>query len=595
MERCRQNEAGGEQHRLGFLETHQLVGMRSGERTQLLRQRLHALQRALQPVGAFENADVIGEHHGLQVAQDAVGFGGGRRVERSEGFVMQQLDLPGVEPRRRQAVEVLDRAAPGDPAVADAQPDMKAGEMVGAARLREARRQQAGDVGAAVGAGADAHLGHLVERVVGRPAEHVGARLRAELAEEAVHPFDLAADEVLAHVLGNRRHVEVERIVALVLLQRHGACDARHVGLVRPFRLVVAHEGLAPGVGEAGAFLDREGDALEIELGRARPDVAELGVAQRGAGAIGEQRPGAGDVAHEAGAERDRVGAHDGRARLEHVEGAGPAVDADRAGHAAAVAAHQPGDEDPVVQRDPLGLERQPQPPAELEPAAFGIEHAREIEPARGTARVAAVLAAVKLHADRLEVPQPCVRLREAFAHQQLVGDAVVAGDDLAYDAVDVVVGQCDDHPGVGERGVAGAADHPAVDQRHPRARRSVPLGGERGEQAAGSAADHQHVGLDQGSVGHVPSPGPWPVLHRRMHVHDPLRAEDLAAEAGDAMLPEPDDGKQPGVLQPRDLGGSRDRLHVNDVGRADGVADPAARAAREVDALDHCRTIGES
>ena len=42
----------------------------------------------------------------------------------------------GVETRRRQAVEVLDRAASGGPAVADAEPDVEAGEVIGAAGLQ---------------------------------------------------------------------------------------------------------------------------------------------------------------------------------------------------------------------------------------------------------------------------------------------------------------------------------------------------------------------------------------------------------------------------------------------------------------------------
>jgi hypothetical protein len=67
----------------------------------------------------------------------------------------------------------------------------------------------------------------------------------------------------------------------------------------------------------------------------------------------------------------------------------------------------------------------------------------------------------VKLHADRFEVLEPGMGLLERVAHQQLIGDAVVAGHDFAGDAVDVVLGQGDDHPGVGEGGVAGAADHP--------------------------------------------------------------------------------------------------------------------------------------
>src|SRR5436190_124295 len=38
-----------------------------------------------------------------------------------------------------------------------------------------------------------------------------------------------------------------------------------------------------------------------------------------------------------------------------------------------------------------------------------------------------------------------------------------------------------------------------------------------------------------------IVSPGPRPVLHRRMHVDDALRAEDLAGKAGDAVLAELD------------------------------------------------------
>ena len=228
--------------------------------------------------------------------------------------------------------------------------------MVGAAGLRQPRRQQPRHVGAAVGAGADAHLGHLVERVIRRLAEHVGLGLVAELAEEIVHPFDLALDEILPQVLGDRRHVEIERRVALAVFHRHGAGDARHVGLVAPLRLVVVHERLALGVHPARALLDRKGDALEIEFRRAGPHVGELGVAQARAGAIGEQRAGAGDVAHEARAEGDGVGGDDGGARLDDVELAGAAVDADRAGDAVAAAAHQAGDEQPVDQLHAVAL-----------------------------------------------------------------------------------------------------------------------------------------------------------------------------------------------------------------------------------------------
>src|ERR1700751_945569 len=68
-------------------------------------------------------------------------------------------------------------------------------------------------------------------------------------------------------------------------------------------------------------------------------------------------------------------------------------------GTAAVDVAHQCGDEMPVEQRDAGRLDRPAQLPAELEPAAFGIEHAREVEPARWPARIAAVLGARKAHA----------------------------------------------------------------------------------------------------------------------------------------------------------------------------------------------------
>src|SRR5262249_2385855 len=72
-------------------------------------------------------------------------------------------------------------------------------------------------------------------------------------------------------------------------------------------------------------------------------------------------------------------------------------------------------------------------------------------------------------------------------------------------------------------------------------------------------------------------SPRARPVLHRRMHVDDLLGAEDLAAEAGDAVLAEADDGEELRRIE----AGQRDRvarrLHVDDIGRAHDVADAAA------------------
>src|SRR5262245_66093406 len=42
--------------------------------------------------------------------------------------------------------------------------------------------------------------------------------------------------------------------------------------------------------------------------------------------------------------------------------------------------------------------------------------------------------------------------------------------------------------------------------------------------------------------------PGTRTVLDRRMHVYDPLRAKNFAAEAGDAVLAKPDHGQQRNV-----------------------------------------------
>jgi len=139
----------------------------------------------------------------------------------------------------------------------------------------------------------------------------------------------------------------------------------------------------------------------------------------------------------------------------------GAAVDADGAGDAAAAAAEQSGDEQAVDELHALGLERAPQRPGEFEPAAFRIHHPREVEAACRPALVAAVLVARELHADGFEVLQPRIGIGKHLAHEHLIGDAVVAGHDLAQDAVEIVVRRHHDLPGIGERGVAGAADQP--------------------------------------------------------------------------------------------------------------------------------------
>jgi len=78
------------------------------------------------------------------------------------------------------------------------------------------------------------------------------------------------------------------------------------------------------------------------------------------------------------------------------------------------------------------------------------------------------------------------------------------------------------------------------------------------------------------------------------MHVDDFFRAENFAIEAGDAMLAEFDDWQQLclgescyfgvdwGFRYKRYLG------HVDDIGRADDVADAATGAAGQIDGFYH-------
>ena len=191
----------------------------------------------------------------------------------------------------------------------------------------------------------------------------------------------------------------------------------------------------------------------------------------------------------------------DGGARLDGVELPGAGVDAGRAGDAAGAAAGEPGDEQPVDQLHAFGLERAAQLPGKLQAAAFGMHDAGEIEPAGRAALVLARLIAGERHADRLEILQPRVGILQRVAHQDLVGDAVVAGHDLVQDAVEIVVRQRHDGPGVGERGVAGAADQPRIAERDAGAGRAMTLGGQCRQQTPRPRSDHQHVGVDQHAV----------------------------------------------------------------------------------------------
>ena len=246
------------------------------------------------------------------------------------------------------------------------------------------------------------------------------------------------------------------------------------------------------------------------------------------------------------------------------------------------------------MQLHPFGFERKPQPPAIFEPAALRIHDAGEIEPAGRPPRVAAVVGAVKLHADGFEVLEPRMGLLERVAHQQLVGDPVVAGHDLARDAVDVVLGQRDDHPGVGEGGVAGAADHPGIDEGDPgpgapwrlalSAAISPPAPAPTTSTSVSirvpssfAIARHQGRGrfLTEGCTSTICSGQKISQLKQVMQCSRNLIT-------GSSLV----------RVQPGDFRRHRAGLHVDHVGRANGVADAAAGAALDIDFLDHAARL---
>jgi hypothetical protein len=75
------------------------------------------------------------------------------------------------------------------------------------------------------------------------------------------------------------------------------------------------------------------------------------------------------------------------------------------------------------------------------------------------------------------------------------------------------------------------------------------------------------------------------------MHIDNLLGAKDFAAKAGDAVLAVFDDRQLKGRMQP---GGSRRRrrLHVDDIGGANDIADPATGTLLDLDAFDHAIVI---
>jgi hypothetical protein len=72
------------------------------------------------------------------------------------------------------------------------------------------------------------------------------------------------------------------------------------------------------------------------------------------------------------------------------------------------------------------------------------------------------------------------------------------------------------------------------------------------------------------------------------MHVDNALRAKNLAAKAGDAMLAEFDHGKEFGLAKPIDFGGGLLRFHMNNIGWTNQIADAATCALFQLDIFDH-------
>jgi len=72
------------------------------------------------------------------------------------------------------------------------------------------------------------------------------------------------------------------------------------------------------------------------------------------------------------------------------------------------------------------------------------------------------------------------------------------------------------------------------------------------------------------------------------VHVDDLLWTKNFAAEASDAVLAEFYDRETERRVQTRDDARRRRGLHVNDIGRTDDVAYPAAGALIDLNTFDH-------
>ena len=76
--------------------------------------------------------------------------------------------------------------------------------------------------------------------------------------------------------------------------------------------------------------------------------------------------------------------------------------------------------------------------------------------------------------------------------------------------------------------------------------------------------------------------------FHHWMHIDDFLRTEDFAVKAGDAMLAELNDGQKLDACQPGYSGVQRCFGHMDDIGRANDVANATAGASRQVYGFNH-------
>jgi hypothetical protein len=72
------------------------------------------------------------------------------------------------------------------------------------------------------------------------------------------------------------------------------------------------------------------------------------------------------------------------------------------------------------------------------------------------------------------------------------------------------------------------------------------------------------------------------------MHIDDGLRAEDFAAKASDAMLAKFDHRKQPDLGKTCDLDRNRCGFHMDDVRRANSIANAATGALFDINFFDH-------